>query len=278
MIRRPAHPVRLLATALTAGALLTTAACSDGAGDTPGAAQAASSPAAEPAAQTTSPTPSPSPGTLSEDGAQMALLTEADLEDDWQQVDDADQWQDELLIDDVDVDAFLTAQTDAEDCQQLLDNLYGEELLGKPSGASAFTGFEMGDSRLLEQVAVYDKDTLDDSMKWLKDLPTQCDEFTATDDAGDERTIQVVETSLPDVGDDRQGLEVTVRGQADGSPATLTLTVAAVRVGDNALNITGGGLDGGQKDSVEQGTEAGTQRLEDVLAGRTPSPQPTNAY
>ncbi len=52
--------------------------------------------------------------------------------------------------------------------------------------------------------------------------------------------------------------------------------VTAVRVGDSAVTVTGGGLDGDQKDSVEQATQAGAERLRTVLDGGTPSPQPTD--
>jgi hypothetical protein len=288
MSRRPSHPVRLLASALAAGALLTTAACSDGTGS-----QSASDTAAEQAgvaernaakqtpsgSPTASPTgsPSASPGTLTEAGAKAALLTEADLEDDWTQVQDADKWRDRLLVGEVDVAAFLTAKTDADaDCQQLLDGLYRDNLLGEPSGPSALTGFEQGDSRLLEQVAGYDRAGLDDRMKWLDSLPQTCDEFTATDSDGNKRTVQVTEASVPDVGDAREGVHVTVQGSADATPVTLTLDIAAVRVGTSALTVTAGGLDGGQASSVERGVRQGTERLQTVLDGGTPSPQPTN--
>ncbi|MYS50851.1 hypothetical protein GTW46_12405, partial [Streptomyces sp. SID6013] len=227
---------------------------------------------------TTSPTgsPSASPGSLTEAGAKAALLTEADLEGDWNQVQDADKWRDRLLVGEVDVAAFLSAKAEAAECQQLLDGLYRDNLLGEPSGPSALTGFEQGDSRLLEQVAGYDRAGLDDRMKWLDSLPQTCDEFTATDSDGDKRTVQVTEASLPDVGDAREGLHVTVQGSADATPVTLTLDVAAVRVGTSALTITGGGLDGGQASSVERGVRQGTERLQTVLDGGTPSPQPTN--
>ncbi|MBH5129250.1 hypothetical protein RVN83_32050 [Streptomyces sp. PU10] len=288
MSRRPSHPVRLLASALAAGALLTTAACSDGTGS-----QSASDTAAEQAgvaernaakqtpsgSPTSSPTgsPSASPGTLTEAGAKAALLTEADLEDDWNQVQDADKWRDRLLVGEVDVAAFLTAKTDADaDCQQLLDGLYRDNLLGEPSGPSALTGFEQGDSRLLEQVAGYDRAGLDDRMKWLDSLPQTCDEFTATDSDGNKRTVQVTEASVPDVGDAREGVHVTVQGSADATPVMLTLDIAAVRVGTSALTVTAGGLDGGQASSVERGVRQGTERLQTVLDGGTPSPQPTN--
>jgi hypothetical protein len=287
MSRRPSRPVRLLASALAAGALLTTAACSDGDGS-----QTASDTAAEQArvaernaakqtpsgSPTSSPTgsPSASPSALTEAGAKAALLTEADLEDDWNQVQDADKWRDRLLVGEVDVADFLTAKANAADCRQLLDGLFRDNLLGEPSGPSALAGFEQGDSRLLEQVAGYDRAGLDDRLKWMGSLPQKCDRFTATDSRGGERTVQVTEASVPDVGDAREGLHVTVQGTAADSPATLTLDIAAVRVGTSAVTVTGGGLDGGETDSVERGARLGTERLKTVLEGGTPSPQPTD--
>ncbi|MEU9592142.1 hypothetical protein ACGF7W_06915 [Streptomyces sp. NPDC048219] len=285
MSRRPSHPVRLLASALAAGALLTTAACSgdggaDSASDTAAEEAArAASPAVERDAVRAAPTGSPtaSPVALTTSGAKAALITEADVEDDWNQVQDADKWHDNMLVGKVDVSDFLSAKADAAECQQLLDRLYSGDLLGTPSGASALTGFEQGDSRLLEQVAAYNRTQLDTSLKWMNALPQTCDQFTATDDSGgDKRTVQVTEASVPKVGDARAGVHVTVQGTSGGNPATLTLDVAAVRVGTDAVAVTGGGLSGGETDSVQQATKQGTERLQTVLAGKTPSPQPGN--
>ncbi|MET9257738.1 hypothetical protein [Streptomyces sp. NPDC003717] len=266
MSRRPSRPVRLAATALTAGALLATAACTDDDGGTT-AAQAVAQPTGTVSA-------SPSPGALTASGAKAALLTEGDLEGDWNKVSDPGSWRDSLLVGKVDVADFLTADANAQDCQRLMDGLYGDDLLGKPSGASALAGFSMGDSRLLEQVAAYDRSSLDDSLKWLASLPQKCDQFTATDSAGGKRTVQVTEASLPKSGDARQGLHVVVQGTSNGTPATLTLDVAAVRVGTDAVLVTGGGLDGGQTDSVTAGARTGTDRLKTVLSGKTPSSEP----
>ncbi|MEU6101998.1 hypothetical protein [Streptomyces flaveolus] len=289
MSRRPSHPVRLLASALAAGALLTTAACSDDGGGSGAASDTAAEEAARAAspaverdavreAPTGSPTASPSASAsaLTESGAKAALITEADLEGDWNQVRDADKWHDSMLVGKVDVSDFLSAKADAAECQQLLDRLYSGDLLGTPSGASALTGFEQGDSRLLEQVAAYNRTQLNTSLKWMASLPQTCDQFTATDDSGDKRTVQVTEASVPKVGDTGRGLHVTVQGTAGGNPATLTLDIAAVRVGINAVAVTGGGLSGGETDSVRQATQQGTERLQAVLAGKTPSPQPGN--
>ncbi|MGX1128115.1 hypothetical protein RKD49_000305 [Streptomyces glaucescens] len=277
MPRRPSRPARVLTAAVAAGALLATGACSEGDDKADRSSDASASPtagqskAAAPAARR-SPTPS---ATLTESGAKAALITEADIEEDWTQVDNAEEWRDGLLIGTVDVHEFVTGKADAADCQRLLDGLYGEDLLGKPSGAFAVTGFEEGDSRLLYQVGTYDQSDLDDSMDWLASLPEKCDQFAVTGSEGDERTVQVVETSLPDEGDARQGLEVTVKGTADGEPTTLTMDVGVVRVGTDAIIVAGGGLDGGAQDSVNAAVEQGTGRLEDVLAGRTPAASPT---
>jgi hypothetical protein len=269
---RPARPARVLAAVLAAGTLLATAACSGGDGGSTAAADRAAAVAERPARQTVTPSPT---RTLDEAGARAALITEADLEDDWTQVDNADTWQDSLLIGQVDAAAFLTGKTDAADCQRLLDGLYDENLLGEPSGTSALTGFQEGESRLLYQVAAYEQADLDKSMDWLKSLPEKCDQFTVTGGDSGERTVQVVEASLPDAGDARQGLTVTVKGTAEGNPVTLTLDVAAVRVGTDAIAVTNGGLDGADHDTTETAVQSGVQRLEEVQAGRTPSPDAT---
>ncbi|MEU9323072.1 hypothetical protein AB0D91_04530 [Streptomyces canus] len=271
MTHRPSRPFRILASALAAGALLTIAACADGDDSGPERAdtteittEISSSPLAQ-----------ASPAALTQAGARAALVTEADLEDDWTQVKNAATWRDSLLVGQVDVADFLTGKADAADCQKLLDRLYDDELLGKPSGASALTGFKEGESRLLYQVAAYDKAALDTSFAWLKSLPVKCDQFTVKDSSGGQRTVQVVGTSLPKKGDARQGLQVTVRGTSGGEPTTLTLDVAALRVGTDAITFTNGGLDGADDDTTEQAAKLGTARLEDVQAGRTPSADPS---
>jgi hypothetical protein len=285
MHRRPSsRPVRALAPVLAAGALLTCAACSGG-GD--GArADSASEVAASPlAAESTLASPrterSASPRAeksgapvLTPAGAKTALITEAELEDNWTQVKDAADWSDKLTVGKVDVADFLTARTNAADCQKLLDALYDDDLLGKPSGASALTGFEESNSRLLYQVAAYDRAGLGTSLNWLKTLPVKCDQFTATDSKGGHRTVQVIENPVPSVGDARQGLQVTVTGTSGSEPTTLTVELAVVRVGTDAITVTSGGLDGTESDTTETAVQQGTARLKDVLAGRTPAAQP----
>ncbi|MET9814680.1 hypothetical protein [Streptomyces sp. NPDC006355] len=270
MTRRPPRPTRVLSCALAAGTLLAGAACSDG-----GGADGARVPVAT-ASQVAGERQTPSPtATLTESGARTALITEADIEDDWTQVKEteAQNWHDSLLIGRVDVSDFLTAKAQAADCQRLLDSLFDDDLLGRPSGVSALRGFTQGDSRLLYQVASYDRTDPQESLQWLAGLPQECDQFTVTD-GREQRTVQVVDTSPPAVGDAREDLRVTVRGPIGGTEATLTLDVAAVRVGNDAITVTAGGLDGDEQDSVEQAARLGTQRLADVLAGRTPAASP----
>ncbi|MGI5430009.1 hypothetical protein [Streptomyces sp. CA-179760] len=271
MTRRPSPLARVLSSALAAGTLLTTAACSDGGAEDGSRASGITATQVAGKQQTPSPT-----ATLTESGARTALITEADIEDDWTQVKDteAENWNDSLVIGTVDVSDFLTAKTDAADCQRLMNSLFDDDLLGRPSGANALRGFEEGDSRLLYQVASYDRTDPQDSLNWMATLPEKCDQFTVTED-GEQRTVQVIETSPPKVGDARQGLRVTVQGTTGGAEATLTLTVAAVRVGNDAITVTAGGLDGDEQDSVEQAVKTGTQNLKDVLAGKTPSPDPS---
>ena len=86
---RPSRPARVLASALAAGTLLTTAACADESG----APEAVSvSAAAE-----RSPSPSAT-AALTGAGAQAALITPADIENDWQVATDAATWRISRLI------------------------------------------------------------------------------------------------------------------------------------------------------------------------------------
>ncbi|MEV0481961.1 hypothetical protein AB0I69_15300 [Streptomyces sp. NPDC050508] len=274
--RPPFRPVRVLASALAVGALLTCAACSGDGGGAGGdsASDVAASPLAAESRLASPRTETSAAPVLTPAGAKSALITEADLEDNWTQVKDAATWRDKLLIGKVDVAYLLTAKTNAADCQKLLDALYGDDLLGKPSGASALTGFEQNSSRLLYQVAAYDRARLGASLNWLKTLPVKCDQFTATDSKGGHRTVQVIESPVPSVGDARQGLQVTVTGPGSTQPTTLTLELAVVRVGSDAITITSGGLDGTESDTTKAAVQQGTTHLKDVLAGRTPPAQP----
>ncbi|MFF3450733.1 hypothetical protein ACFYXJ_26730 [Streptomyces sp. NPDC002667] len=276
------RPSCLLASALTAGMLLSTAACSNGGGDsgsgrTDSSASPASTVPASPVAEepgAASPSPSSSPRVLTKAEAQTALITNSDLGSQWAESTGVAAWHDTLLKSKVDASAFVTDKGNAQQCQKLLDGLYAENLLGKPLGASAVTGFDNSadDAQMRYEVASYGKSSLATQMKWLATLPDICDQFTAVDNQGDRQTVQVVSTHLPDVGDARQGLQVTMSGKLEGDPDTLTLDFAAVQVGDSALSLTNGGLSGTEHQSTEQAVQAGANRLKDVLAGKSPAP------
>ncbi|MFI0964209.1 hypothetical protein ACH4S8_22770 [Streptomyces sp. NPDC021080] len=277
------RPSCLLASALTAGMLLSTAACSNGGGDGSGSgrtdspASPASTVPASPVAEepgAASPSPSASVRTLTRSEAQTALITNSDLGSQWDESKGVAAWHDVLLKSKVDASAFVTDKGNAAQCQKLLDGLYKEDLLGTPQGAGAVTGFDdsSNDAQMRYEVASYGKSSLDAQLKWLATLPDVCDQFTAVNGKGDRQTVQVIETHLPDAGDARQGLRVTMSGELEGDPDTLTLDFAAVRVGDSALSLTNGGLSGTDHQSTEQAVQAGTKRLQDVLAGKSPAP------
>lgn len=272
----PYRPARVLASALAAGSLLAAGACSD----TDGAVDTAPvSPAAERSPQAAadpgrSPSPSATPA-LTRAGAKAALITTADLEDDWTQANDAASWRDRLLMGKVDVAAFLKGKAAAADCQRLLDGLYSDSLLGRAPGASALTGFTDPRARLLYQVGDYGEASVKKSLDWFRSLPRTCGQFTVTGSDGGKRTVQVVSATLPHAGDDRAGVTVTVKGTANGQPVTLTTDVAALRVVASGATVINGGLSGADRTSTEAAVRAGAQRLKDVLAGKTPAPHPS---
>ncbi|MEU5595888.1 hypothetical protein [Streptomyces sp. NPDC020298] len=268
-MNRPPRPVRVLVPVLATGILLTAAACGSNEDGSSGTASA--SPAAE---RTPTPAATATPA-LTGSGARAALITPADLGTNWTQVNNASTWRDKLMVKNVDVAAFLNARTTTADCQKLLDSLYSDTLLGRPPGASALTGFTQGDARLLYQVGDYGQASLEKSLDWVKGLPDKCAQFTATGSDGGKRTVQVVKKSLPAAGDQRQGLTVTVRGTADGKPVTVTVDLAAVRVGASGITVTNGGPSGANHDTTATAVQQGTQRLKDVLAGKTPAATPS---
>ncbi|MEU5704810.1 hypothetical protein [Streptomyces aurantiacus] len=296
MLNRPPHRHRrtaptlvpALAPALMAAALLTTAGCSGG--DRAGAAGDAAASGSAVSARAPSPSPSVTVApTLTEAQAKSALVTAADLgDDDWTPTRGAATWR----------DALLKGTADVAGCQRLLDGLYAEDLLGRPAGARAVTGFDHTDRpdrpddlddtadtdgsadtdgtadevQLRYQVGAYDRAALDASLAWVKAVPTTCGQFTATNAEGGQFTVRAVAASLPgSLGDAREGLRVTVNDDNDDNGAGLTLDFAAVRVGDSALSFTHGGLDDIDAEDTRQAARAGTRRLQEALAGRTPA-------
>ncbi|MEU1038121.1 hypothetical protein ACFYP4_14080 [Streptomyces sp. NPDC005551] len=255
---------RVLAAALAAGALLTCAACSAGGGTGRGGGTyaGAGDPAvsASPAGKKDPAAPAAA-GALTDVQAANARLVLGDLGTRWAPTEGAATWH----------DALLKGAVDEPDCRRLLDGLYEDNLLGEPSGGRAVAGFDDTENgaQLRHVVAAYGRGHLDTAMDWLRGLPARCGEFTATDGKGAGRAVQVADLPVPGLGDARQGLRMTVAGDVEQIPATLTLDVVAVRVGDSALVLTDGGLYGTDDASTRQAAERGTQRLKDVLAARS---------
>jgi hypothetical protein len=263
----PPAASRLLGRALTAGVLLSASACSLHLGNSEGAARGTDS--ASPTAQGSSPT-APAASSLTDAQATAALITPTELGGRWFATRGAATWRDGLL----------KGRTGTADCQRLLDGLYAEDLLGEPKGARAVVGLDEGDNdaQLRYQVAAYGGPAdVDAKLAWLRTLPEKCAQFT-TDVLGGRQYVTVTPAALPGVGDAREGLRLTMSAEAGGDgtaeATTLTLEFAAVRVGDRAVSLTNGGLGGTTQDSTQQAVQLGTQRLQDVLAGRAPAEQP----
>ncbi|GGL90389.1 hypothetical protein GCM10010129_37880 [Streptomyces fumigatiscleroticus] len=250
MHRPPA--VRLIVT-LSAAFLLAAAACSAGGPEHSRPAPASPAPARSPAAV-------PSPGAtaaLTEDQAHAALITPSDLGEPWVPTQGAATWRDELL----------KSTAERPDCRRLLDVLYTERLFGAARGPHAVTALDDGDdeAQLRYQVIGRPAADADRTLAWLRSLPRTCGRFTAVSPRGDRRGVRVTETPLPGAGDARQGLRVVVSGErADGEPAVLTLDVAAVRVGEDAIGVTDGGLGEVPAEALWTAVELGAQRLTEL--------------
>ncbi|WP_063794046.1 hypothetical protein [Streptomyces graminilatus] len=273
MTRRPSpRAVRLLASALGLGTLLTLAVFlhdgDGGAGDTSGhrQARAAASPTAPaaPAAQQASASPV-DPAALTEAQAQGALLTDADLGAPWTRTQGAALWR----------DALLKATADNADCGRLLDAVYTEELLGEPAGARAVAAFDDNDEggQLRYQVGAAHRADVDKQLAWLKSMPKKCARFTAVGPGGARQEVRVTAIGLPKAGDARQGLRLSTRGELDGAPATLTLDLAAVRVGDDTIVVTNGGLTEPRTEYTVHAVEVGADRLEQTVQETAAAPQ-----
>ncbi|MFF3373689.1 hypothetical protein ACFYXF_12170 [Streptomyces sp. NPDC002680] len=283
MTRRPSpRAVRLLASVLGTVTLLTMAACmhddgNGGAGDTTERRQARPA-AASPKASAPIAKAATAPPALTDVQAQSALLTDADLGAPWTRTEGAALWR----------DALLKATTDNADCGRLLDAVYTEELLGEPTGARAVAGFDDYDEggQLRYQVTAAHRADVDKGLAWLKTMPQKCARFTATSPRGAKQEVRVTEVGLPEAGEARQGLRLATRGELDGAPATLTLDLAAVRVGDDAILVTNGGLTEPRTEYTVHALQVGAERLKQTrnetstppqtpVQGQSPTPTPT---
>ncbi|MCX5332732.1 MULTISPECIES: hypothetical protein [unclassified Streptomyces] len=241
--------------ALPLAALLATTACSAIATDKALPAKKPASPTT--AAPTTAP---PSPTTapaLTPAQAQAALITDTDLGEPWTMTEGAATWRDGLL----------KATANAPDCQRLLDTLYTEKFFGADAQVRARTGLDdtWNDAQLHHQVVADRPADVDKSLAWLKTLPKKCGRFTAATATGAVQNAEVTEVQLEKTGDARQGLRLTLNGEsADGEETTLTLDLAAVRVGDDTIVLTNGGLGDVYAEITRAVAELGVKRLTDV--------------
>ncbi|MFE4665446.1 hypothetical protein ACFRI7_05935 [Streptomyces sp. NPDC056716] len=219
-----------------------------------------------PAARPSPPKPSASPAApattpaLTDAQAQAALVTDADLGEPWTPTQGAATWR----------DGFLKATATAPDCHRLLDALYADDLLGSPARAAIGLDDEYDDAQLRYRISTRPPADVDRALAWLKGLPRTCGTFKAVGPRREPVMVTVADAPLPEAGDARQGLRVTLTrgGEGDegegGEPVTLTLDVAAVRVGDDALTVTNGGLGEILDDSTWAAVELGAERLTQV--------------
>ncbi|GHE04095.1 hypothetical protein [Streptomyces alanosinicus] len=197
----------------------------------------------------------PDGSTLTDGQAQAALISQADLGTPWTPTRGAATWRDGLL----------KATTSGADCQRLLDALYTDEILGGPPRVAVGMDDTDTDAQLRYQIGARRPADIDAALSWLKTLPDRCARFTATTQTGITEDIKVTGASVPDVGDARQGLRVSLTTTADDADeSVLTLDVAAVRVGQDAFALTNGGLGDVANDTTQVAVQDGALRLADA--------------
>ncbi|MEU0968096.1 hypothetical protein ABZ357_22630 [Streptomyces sp. NPDC005917] len=251
--------MRVTASGLAVVGLLAVSACA--AGRPPEASAPLASPAANAtAAERPAPaSPAASPGipALTPEQAQSALVGEADLGVPWTASDGTATWHDGLL----------KAVTGHPDCQRLLDAVYADELL-EPAGPHAVVALDDGDddAQLRYQVYASRAADVDRTLAWLRAVPGVCRQFAAQNASAGTEAVQVADSGLPEFGEARQGLRVTLTAQSspDDDPTTLTLDIAVVRVGDDAIVLTAGALGTLPTDTTEQTLDIGVRRLAQV--------------
>jgi hypothetical protein len=279
MTRRPRLASTLLLTAVTTATALTSGCATLGLEHPPTAAPATPTverPSAKPSTQATS----AASGGLTKAQAQAALITERDLGSPWTATRGAATWR----------DGMLKATASPAECGQFLDDLYADELLGGPARAVVALDDPDSGAQLRYQLTGSRPADVDRTLARLRTLPQTCARFTAK--AADDAVldVQVFELPLPEVGDTRQGLRVTVTrlagagdnaaddaldsilgdtgqdvsGNAGGDPTVLTLDVAAVRAGEDAFALTNGGLDDVPNTATQAAVQLGVRRLADV--------------
>ncbi|MGW0610538.1 hypothetical protein [Streptomyces sp. NPDC002788] len=201
--------------------------------------------------------PAGSGDVLTDTQTRAALVTEADLGEPWVPTRGARTWRDGLL----------KGTTEDPDCQRLLDVLYTEELFGPPQGPHAMTALDDGDTdaQMRYQIAAHRPADADRALDWLKSMPGRCGQFTAATNRGGVQGVQVGELPLPPVGDTRQALRVTLAGETEEGELTyLTVDIAGVRLGEEAITVTHAGLGEVYEDVTQQAVQLGAQRLAEI--------------
>ncbi|MER6330417.1 hypothetical protein [Streptomyces sp. NPDC001034] len=197
----------------------------------------------------------PDGSTLTDAQAQAALIGQSDLGAPWTATRGAATWR----------DGMLKASTSAGECQKLLDALYTDRLLGGPARVAVGLDDADTDAQLRYQIGARRPSDVDAALDWLRTMPANCARFTATTQQDLQEDVQVTELALPEVGDARQGLHITVSATTDDDQdIRLTLDVATVRVGDDAFAFTNGGLGGVAGDATQAAVQVGALRLADV--------------
>ncbi|MEU3679960.1 hypothetical protein AB0E99_03475 [Streptomyces sp. NPDC030592] len=240
---------------LSAVLVLAVSAC--GAGGGRGAGPPAGT--TPPTAQSPATLPSPAlPPVLTRGQARAALITAADLGEAWEPTRGAATWRDEVL-------KTTAGRTDRPDCRRLLDVLYTEDLFGGSATTAPRATVALDDpdggAQLHYRITSYRAADIDGTLAWLATLPDACGHFEARAEAarGAARDVRVTALTLPEAGDARGGLRVTVSDAR--AEETLTVDLVAVRVGDDALSVTNGTLDAPADDATRKAVEVGTERL-----------------
>ncbi|MFH8339418.1 hypothetical protein [Streptomyces sp. AM6-12] len=197
----------------------------------------------------------PDGSSLTDAQAQAALIGQSDLGAAWTATSGAATWR----------DGMLKASTSAGECQKLLDALYSDQLLGGPARVAVGLDDPGAGAQLRYQIGARRPSDVDATLDWLRTLPADCARFTAVTQQDAQEDVQVTELALPEVGDARQGLHITVSATTkDDQDVRLTLDVAAVRVGDDAFAFTNGGLGDAPNDATQAAVQVGALRLADV--------------
>ncbi|MFE9771301.1 hypothetical protein ACFYOV_06435 [Streptomyces sp. NPDC005931] len=257
MTRPPAATRVLFASALSVTALLTSAACSAESPEGARAASASSSASAPSASATATGQAPPAASALTQAQVRAALITETDLGEPWMPSRGAATWRDGLL----------KATTENTDCRRLLDALYTEELFGTPTGPGAAVTLDdaYNDTQMRYQVAPHRPEDVDRTLSWLTTLPEKCGHFEATTTGAGVQGVEVDELPLPEAGDARAALRVTVAGETgDGEQTYLTVDLAAVRVGEDTITLTNGGFGQVLHEITRAVAHLGAERLAEV--------------